>query len=438
MIALVVVSGSALTGVGLGRFLTKVVLADATTQDGSNGTGAIFASTEDAAAAGVKVIYINPNTLNLHDPTLQLNSVTTAVTPVNPLPFWNYSATASAALGGATYSGSILGRSPFAHGKTTTTLAVQIIPLIITIDNGGADIVTYDPTVPDPCVPGSLTDVSVLMGSPIFQNTPWTMNGVSMGTTQYLDAFQRAQFWSLVQGTNYHLILSPTVLPAQTLTFGSMSTLGPGTNYVASSLVAGKCGNLGVVNINNLDAAVQTVINGPLAGIVNVGTFPIFQTKNVVQATSGTSVFSNCCVLGYHSDFGVGSNIQIYSPFVLDTTGIFPGGYTSVLSHELGEAINDPTVTNPTPPWGNIGQNAGGFCQNNFEVGDPLSPGFGTPTSPFTVTGGNGLSYRLQELAFSSWFYGLTPSLGAGGLYSNHGTFAGAGGAIICPPGGTH
>jgi hypothetical protein len=39
-------------------------------------------------------------------------------------------------------------------------------------------------------------------------------------------------------------------------------------------------------------------------------------------------------------------------------------------------------------------------CQNNLEVGDPLS---GTNFSP--IGGRNGFTYHLQELWFFSWLY---------------------------------
>jgi len=38
---------------------------------------------------------------------------------------------------------------------------------------------------------------------------------------------------------------------------------------------------------------------------------------------------------------------------------------------------------------------------------------------------GTGVTYTLQELAFYSWFLGSSPSLGAGGKYSDNGTFKG-------------
>jgi hypothetical protein len=302
---------------------------------------------------------------------------------------------------------------------------------VITINNGGSDTVTYDPTAVDPCVTGSHTAVDVITGSPIFTapGSAWTMNGVNVGATQYIDAFQRAEFWSYVGGSAYHLILNESTLGSHALSFGSSGTSGGGSNYNALSLFGG-CGNIGVVNYSQMDAAVNALIAGPLAGTVNVGTFPIFLTRNVVMADPGHDLFSGCCILGYHGSFNVGPNIQVYSPFSLDTSGTF-GGDVSTLSHEMAEAVNDPTGNNTTPIWGHQGQQSG--CQNNFEVGDPLSPGGIAPVSTEFVTVQNGLTYHMQELAFFSWFYGGA-SLGAGGKFSNNGTFGGD--AKLCSAGG--
>jgi hypothetical protein len=334
-----------------------------------------------------------------------------AITAVAPLPTFSYTLQASAALGGAPYSGTILGRSPLARGKTTTAIPTQIIPLVITI-NG----VTYDPTQHDACVAGNPTDVSIITNSPIFTNNVWTMNGVNVGNTQYIDAFQRAQFWSQVQGTNYHLILQESTLPTQTLTLS-------GTNIPQA------CGSIGVVDINVMDAAIQNLIKNVLPPTVNVGTFPIFLTKDVVESEGG-----GCCILGYHSGLYVNNQLQIYSPFTIDTTGVF-GDDVTVLSHEMAEAVNDPATSNMSPPWGNIGQ-VQAACYNFFEVGDPLSPGNppNNPTNEFAVPGVVISTYHLQELAFYSWFFGNTTlGAGTGGKYSNNGTFSLP--AYLCPPG---
>jgi hypothetical protein len=93
-----------------------------------------------------------------------------------------------------------------------------------------------------------------------------------------------------------------------------------------------------------------------------------------------------------------------------------------VMSHEIAEWMNDPTGVNPTPPWGNIGQVSG--CQANLEVGDPLSGTLEIPSDTATV-------YRVQDLAFKSWFYHDSPSIGANGWYSLFGTFRSS--ALPCP-----
>ena len=97
---------------------------------------------------------------------------------------------------------------------------------------------------------------------------------------------------------------------------------------------------------------------------------------------------------------------------------------TQILSHELAELTDDPLVNNATPAWGGTGQDVG-VCQANLEVGDPLS-GM-TPFPPVTMP--NGVTYDLQELAFFSWFFG-SPSIGAGGSFSDNGAFNTDAGAI--------
>jgi len=127
-----------------------------------------------------------------------------------------------------------------------------------------------------------------------------------------------------------------------------------------------------------------------------------------------TNIF-DCCFIGYHGISGLA--IQTYSPFDFDSTGLFSPAIedTGVMAHEVGEWMNDPFGNNATPPWGHIGQQSG--CQNNLEVGDPLT---GTGVPPVVMP--NGFTYHLQELAFFSWFYGA-PSIGVNGWFSNNGTF---------------
>jgi hypothetical protein len=115
--------------------------------------------------------------------------------------------------------------------------------------------------------------------------------------------------------------------------------------------------------------------------------------------------------------------MQTYAVADYENSGAFSGpGDVSVLSHEVGEWMDDPFTNNQTRSWGHIGQVTG--CQGNLEVGDPLTGT--TLTVPM-----NGFNYHPQELAFFSWFYRQSPSLGANGWYSNNGTFASAPGTCL-------
>jgi hypothetical protein len=73
-------------------------------------------------------------------------------------------------------------------------------------------------------------------------------------------------------------------------------------------------------------------------------------------------------------------------------------------------------------------------CQNNWEVGDPL-----TGTNFPAILMPNGVTYNPQETVFWGWFYAGFPDLApiaAGHKYSMNGTFAGP--SKVCPSGGTN
>jgi hypothetical protein len=336
-----------------------------------------------------------------------------------------------AAKDGDTYTDVIVGRSPFSRGRTTTTIQVLIIPVIVTIGS-----ITFDPMAVDACIPGATTTpLAALENSPIFRAVAFdgaggighgaTMNGVDVGTTTYPDAFRRAEFWSLLGGTSYHTRYDVTNLPPWTISASTVNGLGGG------NVLSTGCAPLGVLNNGNFDNYVR---NTMIPGIASITprVFPIFLMKDVVTTNSAALNCLNGCTIGYHGAFG--SPVQTYSPLEYDTTSGFwnsPGIQDiSVPIHEVGEWMDDPLVTNPTPLWGGIGQVGG--CQGNWEVGDPL-----TGTDFPAITMPNGVTYHPQELTFWSWFYNaqVTPSVGAGGKFSSNGTFSGP--SKPCPPGGT-
>jgi len=334
------------------------------------------------------------------------------------IPLFNYSTIASR--DSNTYTGQMVGRSPFFRGHRTTSVKTFLIPVKFTFPSANV----YDPTTNDGCTPTGTTVLSLQQGSPVFENAPadYVMNGVDVSDTQYVDAFERASFWSDVSGTPYHTVLSnpPTVTAVQNVTVPAASAAeGNGT-----------CRTFGAIDLAWWDPSLIGGVGQGEAGTIlaNVAAsdgvgptdLPIFIFNSVVMFKKP---ISNCCILGYHNSFltGGGSGpLQTYSISNFDTSGVF-GGDIDTMSHEIGEWMDDPLGTNPTPAWGHIGQVNG--CQNILEVGDPLS---GTNFPSVTL---GGFTYHPQELAFFSWFFGA-PSIGAGGKFSDNGTFTGDAGAI--------
>ena len=282
------------------------------------------------------------------------------------------------------------------------------------MDASGNVAYVFDANAPDPCAGGRST-VDLVNSSPILNSSPYTMNGVNVGTTQYVDAFQRANFWQLVLGSNYHVYLNPS-------SSVNVDVVVPSGHWVVG---AGTCSLLGTMDIQEWDNLVQTTLLGLVGATPNQ--FPLFYTQNV-----GFTINGGCCALGYHSATVAG---QTYSVAEFETSGYYPPSFadTDVLSHEVGEWMDDPLANNPTPAWGGIGQVRG--CQSNLEVGDPLS---GTNFNPTGVTM-QWVHLPFTRIGLLSWFF-AGASTGSGGKYSNNQdpTLSFQGWAKPCPPGGTN
>ena len=325
---------------------------------------------------------------------------------------------------GNSYTGIMVGQDPFSTGFTQTTVTTPIIPLIITTNAVAIKLnkhgilafvkgsTTFDPTAADTSCLSAPNDVpeTVFQQSPIFQDNDFVFGSTDVGSTQYLDAFQRANFWQFVQGTDYHTLVNPVFFPPVTLNIGIAHALA------IPPALFGSCGSLGIIDIKTFDSILsQTLLPQLAAQGIDTSQFPIFLMYNVVLSTGNANNLNQCCVLGFHG--ASGSPTQTFSPLDFDTTGLFGPTImdTSIAAHEVGEWMDDPFGNNPTPAWGHTGQVSG--CQNNLEVGDPL-----TGTNVPNVTGANGFTYHLQELAFFSWFYGA-PSIAANGWFSDNNTF---------------
>jgi hypothetical protein len=302
------------------------------------------------------------------------------------------------------FSYTMIGKNPLVtQASPVTTIKTYVQPIVFKFANGDK----WDPTVADGC--DATSALVRTQQSPIFVAQKFKFGGTSVGKAQYVDAFQRASFFDQTNpsGINpgYHVKL-------KLITLAKMTINVPNTKAAEGSTGCGS-GILGAVEINYWDHLVQTTLLPQLATQgVTLKDFPFFLFGNVVMYDTTTS---NCCILGYHNSMGSGATFQSYGNGLYDNTRDFSGsGDVSAISHEVAEWMDDPNTVNPTKPWGHIGQVSG--CQNNLEVGDPLS---GTVFNDTL----NNKTYHLQEMAFYSWFYHQKPSQGVNGWFSNRGKF---------------
>jgi hypothetical protein len=318
---------------------------------------------------------------------------------------------------GRIYTGISIGSSPYADLKATK-IPVVVVPLVVTV-NG----VTLDPTaaVTNSCVRpdwNGKTPVEVLLQSPIFTATDWIMNGANVGHTQYLDAFQRAQYWSTVRGSNYHTLLSPvTVAEAQV---APVSAIDSAASTASSACVSQAGGNPDQITLGRSATGLLTQwIEGTL--IPTLQTQKVINSQELVYFLLYNTTFSDAT--GFHSYVG---NQTYAVSFINGSDCCAPDIATA--SQVLGDWMNDPIPTERanSPGWFSPDDKVGRSrsCQEYSAVSSPTSDlMFPTVAMP------NGVSYHLQELTFQSWFRGA-PSTGAGGLFSNNSSLAVDAGAV--------
>jgi hypothetical protein len=284
-----------------------------------------------------------------------------------------------------TYGFTMLGTNP-AYGSQTTTIPAVLVPLKLVFSDG----TILDSTAP---VFGETeSSLTLTQQSPMFQNAPFTPGGTNVGTTQYIDAFQRANFWSIVStgAPHYHLKFSVTSEPAQTLTVPS---------YFGYT-VAGPGNRIGYVDQGWWDGQLGVLLYRLK---IKTSTLPIFLNYNIFQTSS------NFTYAGYHTAFGSPAQVYISTGFY-DQSIFTYGGDIVTLSHEMGEATDDPFINNFTPNWNN--PQSPGACSNLLEVGDPVSD---VGITPILL---NGYTYHPEDLTFLPWFALQTPSTSVNGWYT--------------------
>lgn len=292
--------------------------------------------------------------------------------PAAQLPQWTY--TYKSSRNNQTYHAVMVGGDPTTT-NTTSTVTVGIIPIkmVYGANNGN---MTFDPNAP---YVGNYSTTKVLQLSPLFQSYfDYVQGGTDLGKTQYIDAYQRGDFWKYVQtNSNYHIKLNAVVGPTQTI------NVAPGQGQVEINPLGGGY-KIGTMDINVFDSQLQTFIRNIHQIQPNV--LPLFITYNVYLTSGG------CCIGGYHSANGIAPGGQTYSHTTLmqqaGNQAIFSNDI-SAATHEIGEWLMDPFV------------NTGNACGGIMENGDPLVFTNNYGTFPYTV---QGFTFHPQDLVFVTYF----------------------------------
>lgn len=329
---------------------------------------------------------------------------------------------------GQTWGSVMVGTDP-AAGSATTTIPVTIVPLQIRFARDGQ-------------VQEQAGMASELAASALFQPTPFIT-----GTTQYLDAYRRGDFWAQVStvSPDYHVLLgAPTIANVQSLTVPASK----GLTYVFAPANR----RFGIADgawfYEQLKQMVGSLHIDPRSLVV-------FLAYNVDFTGQGTpdSCFTTGCVsyAGVHGTFiqagplrspqpPQSANSFIYAS-VEDLGDLVPAVLNTHLlavSHELLEWLNDPVAINAypnapftstvfgsqVPSWTSPYYTGG--CRQIYEVADPLEAG-----APAVGVPNNGRIDLLAGAVFQSWFARQIPSQSILGLYDTVGVFSGP--STPCP-----
>lgn len=325
--------------------------------------------------------------------------------------------TATNPTNGVTYGFNMVGADPALNESTTIT--TDITPINVEVGGltfSGSDVV--QPTLASPIF--TKNDYSTTAASTSAAGGFASGGPLSNASTdnQLEDATMRSQFNK--GGTSYHLILSPVVHDAVTISVPS----NQGTLIqTARGVIAAD------INVKWWSDKLQS-LNASLS-YVDPTHLPVYLTNNVMLYQSTPS---NCCIIGFHSagelpGHGAGSaNGNGNQPVLTYAWGSYvtPGFFNPVsawalqdihaLSHEISEWADDPFVNNTVEPW--LTPTAPQYgCTGVMETGDPVvGIGFAKGTNTFeqglTPSGRQVADgyYHPEDEVFMPWFMRLSPS----------------------------
>jgi hypothetical protein len=268
----------------------------------------------------------------------------------------------------------MVGPNP-ASNNSTTTIPIEVVPVIFTYP--AFNNMKFNPKK-DTYSNGD-TVLKNFLNSPLLKSVvDFKSGGQDLGTTQYVDAFQRGTFWGagVSTNTNYHVVLgSPTVMKPLKITVQS------GQGVVETNPFGVQ--KIGTYGFGPMDTQINNYIASH--GSITPDTFVFFISHNIFLTSGG------CCIGGYHYATSRSPTSQSYGYTTLVTEKSFSQD-VSAASHEISEWMDDPYP----------GNNVVG-CQDNswLEVGDP-EEGFANYGSvPYTV--GN-FTYNLQDEVYMGYF----------------------------------
>jgi len=283
------------------------------------------------------------------------------------LPQWNGSFTDRT---GKQVTFTMVGGDP---AKTATThVSVILIPVIAVYgsDNGNK---TFDPRKHK--VANGQSVIQNTVNSPLFtSNIDYIQGGTDLGTTQFIDAFQRGNFWkSVKQNPDYHLLYDVTVGNALKV-FVSKED-----GAVIDNPLGG--GKVGTFSLAKFDQYAESFVTQHDDGIT-AAAIPLFVTYNVYLDEGG------CCVGGYHAASGGAPGGQVYAfATYVDAKKSFAED-VSAIAVELGDVTDDPFIMN------------GVNCTDTPNISPGATVGLKN-VYPYTE---DDFTYRLPSLDFVTYF----------------------------------
>ena len=293
---------------------------------------------------------------------------------------------------GKVFPFTLVGARPQAGG--TTEIPTQVVPVALFFEG-------FEDEHGEPIV---LTPSHILprvMSSPNFRAASYA----TVGSTQFADAVQRAQFFRIM-AQDWHTTLSepqelkPVVIDVPRGLAKVYRNRSSGLLYAVVD---------SAFFISQLNTIVQLEELRPDA-------LALVLTANVFLSPSVD--VKRCCVLGFHTAFASGrpANLPQIQTLVWASwidQGILGTSVADItpLSHEISEWMNNPFGNNVVPAWQPLGVSGG--CQTTIETGDPLAA---LPNAGYPVIIDDYV-YHPQSQVLLNWFT-RGPSYSVDGAFS--------------------